>query len=164
MTSTEIWNKFKKENKEYIIDNKISIETFKDVITSNIVNSSNYVEKTKKGVIDFIGFKWREIEIKELKNLIIENAVMGNIVIEPKPKPKSKPNPKFYFSEEESSKILKDYKDENNNIMTISAVNNFLPWQIVSLLMQYKVISKRDEARGYDIYKETEEYKSKILK
>jgi hypothetical protein len=164
MTSTEIWNKFKKENKEYIIDNKISIETFKDVITSNIVNSSNYVEKTKKGVIDFIGFKWREIEIKELKNLIIENAVMGNIVIEPKPKPKSKPNPKFYFSEEESSKILKDYKDENNNIMTISAANNFLPWQIVSLLMQYKVISKRDEARGYDIYKETEEYKSKILK
>jgi hypothetical protein len=164
MTSTEIWNKFKKENKEYIIDNKISIETFKDVITSNIVNSSNYVEKTKKGVIDFIGFKWREIEIKELKNLIIENAVMGNIVIEPKPKPKSKPNPKFYFSQEESSKILKDYKDENNNIMTISAANNFLPWQIVSLLMQYKVISKRDEARGYDIYKETEEYKSKILK
>jgi hypothetical protein len=160
ITSTEIWNKFKKENKEYIIDNKISIETFKDVITSNIVNSSNYVEKTKKGVIDFIGFKWREI--KELKNLIIENAVMGNIVIEQKPK--SKPKPKFYFNEEERSRILKDYKDENNNIMTISAANNFLPWQVVSLLMQYKVISKRDEARGYDIYKETEEYKSKILK
>ena len=67
MTSTEIWNKFKKENREYILDNKITIETFKDVITSNIVNNSNYVEKTKKGVIEFVGFKWREIEIKELK-------------------------------------------------------------------------------------------------
>ena len=64
----------------------------------------------------------------------------------------------------EDNKILKDYEDENNNIMTISTSNNILPWQVVSLLIQYKVISKRGEARGYDIYKETEEYKSKILK
>ena len=164
MTSTEIWNKFKKENKEYIFDNKISIETFKDVIASNIVNNSNYIEKTKKGVIEFVGFKWREIEIKELKNLIIENAVMGNIVIEEKPKPKLKKlKQKFYFNEEEDTKILKDYEDDNNNIMTISTINNILPWQVVSLLIQYKVISKRVEARGYDKYKETEEYKSKII-
>jgi hypothetical protein len=163
MTSTEIWNKFKKENKEYIFDNKISIETFKDVIASNIVNNSNYIEKTKKGVIEFVGFKWREIEITELKNLIIEQAVIGNVVIEQKPKTKLKLKSKFYFSEEEDSKILKDYEDENNDIMTISTSNNFLPWKVVSLLMQYKVISKRTEARGYDIYKETEEYKNKTI-
>ena len=165
MTSTEIWNKFKKENKDYIFDNKITIEMFKDVITSNIVNNSNYVEKTKKGVIEFVGFKWREIEIKELKNIIIENAVMGNIVVEEKPKSKSnsKSKSKFYLSEEEDSKILKDYEDTSNNIMTISMLNNILPWQVVSLLMQYKVITKRVEARGYDIYKETEEYKNKII-
>ena len=47
--------------------------------------------------------------------------------------------------------------------MTISTSNNFLPWKVVSLLMQYKVISKRTEARGYDIYKETEEYKNKTI-
>lgn len=163
MTSTEIWNKFKKENKDYIFDNKITIEMFKDVITSNIVNNSNYVEKTKKGVIEFVGFKWREIEIKELKNIIIENAVMGNIVVEEKTKSKSKSKSKFYLSEEEDSKILKDYEDTSNNIMTISMLNNILPWQVVSLLMQYKVITKRVEARGYDIYKETEEYKNKII-
>jgi hypothetical protein len=79
MTSTEIWNKFKKENKEYIIDNKISIEMFKDIITSNIVNSSTYVEKPKKSVIDFIGFKWREIEIKPIDNLEIENIIIEKI-------------------------------------------------------------------------------------
>jgi hypothetical protein len=158
ITSTEIWNKFKKENKEYIFDNKITIEIFKNVITTNIVNNSNYVEKTKKGVIEFIGFKWREIEIK---NLVIENAVVENIVINQKPNPKSKSN--FYFSKEEDSKILKDYEDDNNNIMTISTMNNILPWQVVSLLMQYKVILKRGEARGYDIYKETDEYKEKII-
>ena len=42
-------------------------------------------------------------------------------------------------------------------------MNNILPWQVVSLLVQYKVISKREEARGYDIYKETDEYKKKII-
>jgi len=160
MTSTEIWNKFKKENKEYVQENKLTIEIFKEKITC-IVNSSNYIEKTKKGVIDFIGFKW-----KEIKNLTIENTVLGNIIIEQnlKSKSKSKPKSNFYFNEEEDGKILKDYEDENNNIMSISIMNNILPWQVVSLLMQYKVISKRGEARGYDIYKETEEYKSKLTK
>jgi hypothetical protein len=158
LTSTEIWNKFKKENKEYIGENKITIELFKEKITC-IVNIANYVEKTKKGVIEFIGFKFKEVKVKPIDNLVIEN-----IVIEKKPKSAPKPKSKFYFSEEEDNKILKDYEDENNNIMTISTSNNILPWQVVSLLIQYKVISKRGEARGYDIYKETEEYKSKILK
>ena len=162
LTSTEIWSKFKKENKEYVQEDKLTIEIFKDIITG-LVNSSTYTEKTKKSVIEFIGFKWREIEITELKNLIIEQAVIGNVVIEQKPKTKLKLKSKFYFSEEEDSKILKDYEDENNDIMTISTSNNFLPWKVVSLLMQYKVISKRTEARGYDIYKETEEYKNKTI-
>jgi len=166
LTSTEIWNKFKKENKDYILDNKITIETFKDVITCNIVSNSNYLEKTKKGVIEFIGFMWREIEIKELTNLVIEdkelaieNKEITNLVTKKTLKTKKT---KFYFSEEEDNKILKEYEDEKNNIMTISEMNNILPWQVVSLLIQYKVILKRNEARGHDIYKETDEYKKKI--
>ena len=161
LTSTEIWTKFKKENKEYIGENKITIELFKEKITC-IVNIANYVEKTKKGVIEFIGFKFKEVKVKPIDNLVIENIVIEKI--EKKPKPAPKPKSKFYFSEEEDNKILKDYEDENNNIMTISTSNNILPWQVVSLLMQYKIIFKRGEARGYDIYKETEEYKSKMLK
>ena len=160
ITSTEIWSKFKKENKEYVQENKLTIELFKDIITGNIVNSANYIEKTKKSVIDFIGFKWMEIEIKELTDLVIENVVIEKKIKTPRTKPKAD----FYFSEEEDSKILKDYEDENNNIMTISIMNNILPWQIVSLLMRYKIINKRDDSRGYNIYKETEEYKSKLTK
>ena len=48
--------------------------------------------------------------------------------------------------------------------MTIGVINNIRPWQVVSLLVRYKTISKRDEARGYDKYKETEEYKNKLNK
>jgi len=161
LTSTEIWSKFKKENKEYVGENKITIELFKEKITC-IVNIANYVEKTKKCVIEFTGFKFKEVKVKPIDNLVIENIVIEKI--EKKPKPAPKPKSKFYFSEEEDNKIIKDYEDENNNIMTISTSNNILPWQVVSLLMQYKLIFKRGEARGYDIYKETEEYKSKMLK
>ena len=161
LTSTEIWNKFKKENKEYIQENKLTVELFKEKTTC-IVKSSAYIEKGKKSAIEFIGFKFKEVKIKPIENIVIENIVIEKI--EKKPKPVPKPKSQFYFSEEEDSKILKDYEDENNNIMTISAENNILPWQVVSLLIQYKVISKRGEARGYDIYTETEEYKSKILK
>jgi hypothetical protein len=75
MTSTELWNKFKKDNKEFIGENNITIEMFKDIITSNIVNSSNYVEKSKKSAIEFIGFKWKENEIKQIDNLELDNIV-----------------------------------------------------------------------------------------
>jgi len=156
LISTEIWNKFKKENKEYIGENNLNIEQFKDVITGNIVKSSNYIEKTKKGAIEFIGFKWKYVEEKQMDILELQNIVIEKIA-----KHKKQKNIKYYFDEETDKKILSEYENEYNNIMTICN-DNIRPWQIVSLLMSYKIINKRDEARGYDIYKETEEYKSKL--
>jgi hypothetical protein len=155
MTSTEIWNKFKKENKEYVGDNKVTIEKFKDIITSNIVNISTYTEKTKKSSIEFIGFKWREITIKEIKELIIENAIIE--------KQKEKIT-EMYFDEEKDNKILQEYDDIKNDILSISLNNNIKPFEIISLLVKHKIISKRGDARGYDKYKDTEEYKNKLNK
>jgi len=155
MTSTEIWNKFKKENKEYVGDNNVTIEKFKDIITSNIVNISTYTEKTKKSSIEFIGFKWREITIKEIKELIIENAIIE--------KPKEKIT-EMYFDEEKDNKILQEYDDIKNDILSISLNNNIKPFEIISLLVKHKIISKRGDARGYDKYKDTEEYKNKLNK
>ena len=185
LTSTEIWNKFKKENKELIGVNNITIDKFKDIITG-LVNSSTYTEKTKKSAIEFIGFKWREIEVKSIDNLEIENVVIEkpkkeksvkkvkstevnlienleveNIIV--KKVKKEKPF-EFYFDEENDKKILQEYDDIENDIINISLINNIRPWQLVSLLMRYKVILKRDEARGYDKYKETDEYKNKLNK
>jgi hypothetical protein len=75
MTSTEIWNKFKKDNKEYVGENNITIETFKSGITS-IVSSSTYIEKGKKSAIEFVGFKWKQIEVTPIDNLEIENIIV----------------------------------------------------------------------------------------
>jgi hypothetical protein len=190
MSSTEIWNKFKKDNKEYVGENKITIESFKSMVTC-IISSSNYVEKSKN-IIEFIGFKWKQIEVKPIDNLEVENIIIEkvkkekpvkkeksnevnminnleveNIIVEKvkKEKPVKKGKSiEFYFDEYKDKKILEEYDDIENDIINISLINNIRPWQIVSLLVRYKVILKRDEARGYDKYKETDEYKNKLNK
>lgn len=153
LTSTEIWNKFKRENKEYVLENKLTIDQFKDIIT-NIVDSSTYIEKTKKSAIEFNGFKFKEI--------VIENIVVEEI--EPTKKNKKGKKIQNYFDEEKDKKILEEYNDELNDIMKISEENNIRPWEVVSLLVRNKIIIKRVEARGYDIYKETDEYKQNCIK
>jgi len=91
--STELWNKFKKENKEFVGGNNLNIEQFKDLITGNIVKSSNYIEKTKKGAIEFIGFKWKEVEVKQAKQLdTLDDLELENTIIENKYKVKTKKN------------------------------------------------------------------------
>jgi hypothetical protein len=158
LTSTEIWNKFKRDNKDFVSENKITIEKFKDIITS-IADSSTYEEKTKKGVIEFNGFKWKQIEVNQIDNLEFEN-----VFIEKKIKVKKDKKTQYYFSEEKDKKILEEYEDEINNIMKISLDNNIRPWEVVSLLVHNKIIKQRGEARGYDIYKETDEYKQNCNK
>jgi hypothetical protein len=69
---------------------------------------------------------------------------------------------KYYFCEEIDKKILLEYENKNNDIFFIARENNIQIFEVVSLLMRNKIINKRNEARGYDKYKETEEYKNKL--
>lgn len=161
LISTEIWNKFKKENKEYISEKNITIETFKEIIIKN-VNSSKYIEKTKKGAIEFIGIKFKNDSILH-EGLVVELET-SNIENVKHKKDKIKNESKYYFDEITDNKILEEYKNINNNIMHISESNNIRPWEVVSVLMQYKIVTKRDDTRGYNIYKETDEYKEKLNK
>jgi hypothetical protein len=96
-------------------------------------------------------------------NIIIENEKIDIELNEEIMKKQKiiKKSTEIVFSKELDSKILNEYYS-NKDIMEISEKNNIKPWQVVSLLMKYKIIKKRDEALGYDKYKETEEYKQKI--
>jgi hypothetical protein len=144
VSSTELWLRFKRDNKDFILQKKITIDCFKNEIT-NIIDSSTYSEK-KKGSIEFVGFKIKTEDKTELVSKVKTNKQ------------------KFIFDEGMDNKILEEYEDTNKNIMDISSTNNILPWQVVSLLIKHKKIQKRGEARGYEIYIETEEYKSKFVK
>ena len=159
LSSAEIWNKFKRENKEYIIESKLTIDMFKDTLTS-ILDSSTYAEKSKKGAVEFIGFRFKP---QENQNIIITKP--EKIEKTPKKVVTEKLHKiEYYFDVEKDTKILQDYDDFNKNIIDISEMNNIRPWQVVSVLMRHKIIKKRDESRGYDIYKETDEYNQKFLK
>lgn len=69
LLSTELWNKFKKEILHANLDenDKISLEEFKNYLKT-FLDSDSYIEKSKKGTIELIGFKFvNEVEKKDEK-------------------------------------------------------------------------------------------------
>ena len=64
LSSTELWNKLKKDNKTETDDDKILLEDFKNYVKT-FVDIEHYVEKSKKGSIELVGFKWKEVVLVE---------------------------------------------------------------------------------------------------
>lgn len=64
LSSTELWNKFKKDNRTETDDDKILLEDFKNYVKT-FVDIENYIEKSKKGSIELMGFKWKEVVLVE---------------------------------------------------------------------------------------------------
>jgi len=161
LTSTEIWSRFKKDNKEYVDENKLLIDDFKNYVKI-FIDVDKYNEKSKKGSIEFIGFKFKEvllvsqpIEIEiNIPNVVQNKKKIVNRVL--------KNQQKLVIDEEVDKSIVDQYNTTDDDIMKISNDKNLMVWQIVSVLVNNKIINKRNDARGYEIYKETEEYKSKI--
>jgi hypothetical protein len=116
--------------------------------------------KNANSAFDVKGIKLKSVQNKVVETEKIEIELNEEILKKPKIIKKSQ---EIVFSKELDSKLLNEYYS-NKDIMEISEKNNIKPWQVVSLLMKYKIIKKRDEALGYDKYKETEEYKQKIEK
>jgi hypothetical protein len=172
LSSIEVWYRFKKENKKFVDENKMFVDEFKNHL-KNFIDVNNYVEKSKKGSLDFIGFKFKDKLIKVLSNkdLLVQEALKDkkmevelNIpnVVEKKKKVVKKSGIKIVVSEVEDQSIVQQYNDTYLNVLDIAEKHNLLVWQIVSILVNNSIIEKRSDARGYDLYKETEEYKSKI--
>jgi hypothetical protein len=186
ISSTELWSQFRKEHKDYVIETEMSIDLFKEAIRK-LVDASNYTEKNKKSPIILVGYKLKALEVKEvlIENLVLElekkpekkkggekkekvikeKVVKEKVVKEKVVKEKVVKEKGYYFDAKKDNEIIEYYKDDNNNIMTIcNLCNDVRPWQVVSVLVRHKIIGKRDDARGYDIYKQTDEYKSKLIK
>jgi len=166
LTSTEVWIRFKKENKLYIDENKMIIDEFKTHV-KNFVDVNNFVEKSKKGSIDFIGFKFKDLlvckvteKVKSEEKLEVELNIPN--VVEKKKKVIKKTDKNILISEIVDESIVIQYKNSELNILDIAKNNNLLVWQVISILMNKHVIDRRSDARGYELYKETDDYKSKI--
>ena len=163
LVSTDLWINFKQANKSLFNELEITADKFKQYIKTK-VSMSNIILKNKNAnsAFEIKGIKWNlKIEKLEPEKLDI---LLVNTEIKPEKKKtntKSK-NTEVHFNQEIEKKILEDYYDTQNDIIKIAKNNKVEIYQVVSLLVKYKIISKRDEARGYDKYKETDEYKKKI--
>jgi len=163
VTSTDLWTRFKQDNKCVLNEMNITGDKFKQYLKSKVSSTSILLRsKNANSAFDVKGIKLKEINydtntIEEKMDVELKEEVLKKKTII------KKKTPEIYFSQEMDSKLLNEYYS-NKDIMEISETNDVKPWQVVSLLMRYKIIKKRDEALGYDKYKETEEYKQKLEK
>jgi hypothetical protein len=158
-SSTDLWTKFKQDNKTIMNDMNITSDKFKQYLKTKVPMSAIILRnKNANGAFDIKGIKLKSIETETLEKMDVE--IIKNIVEEKKKKVVKKKQD-AYFDDELDGKIINDYK-LGNDIMLLSVNYNIRPWQVVSVLMKRKIIMKRDDAKGYDIYKKTDEYKQKI--
>jgi len=163
IVSTELWNHFKRYNKDTMKQIDISIEKFKQFIKTkvDIMQLVMQGKHQSKSAFSIKGIKWiehnkKDEKIQEITE--IQEKEKGNKELKKKTIKKS-----YYFDEKLDKQIMEDYEDESNNVMNIGEKHNIQTFKVVSVLMKHKIISSRDMARGYEQYKETDEYKNKIV-
>lgn len=162
LTSMDIWCRFKKENKIYVDENKILIEDFKNSV-KNFVDDNNYIEKSKKGSIEFIGFKYKDLLVCE-ESEKVKDEVNEKLEVElniPKLTLKNKKVKKVLQSQDDNV-IINLYKNSKEDVLVLSKMLNIPVHKIISCLVNNNIIEKRQYARGYKEYTETEEYKDKV--
>ena len=170
VASTELWTRFKQENKLMISEMNITGDKFKQYIKTKVPLSNIILRnKNANSAFDLKGLKMSDIEkkvnekmeeVKEKIALELNLELNEEVIKNNKKKVIKKGKLEVYFDEKLDKKIIDDY--EKKDIMLLASEYKVRPWEIVSLLMRYKIIKKRDEAIGYDEYKETDEYKEKI--
>lgn len=162
LVSTDLWIKFKHDNKSLLNELEITPDKFKQYIKTK-VSMSNIILKNKNthSAFEIKGIKWNS-KVEKLDTELLDILLVDTEVKPEKKKVTTKSKSVVVsFTEEQNKKILEDYNDTNNDIIMIANMNKVEIYQVVSLLVKYKIISKRNEARGYDKYKETDEYKNK---
>jgi sRNA-binding carbon storage regulator CsrA len=107
LTSTDIWTRFKKDNKLYVDENKMLIDDFK-ICIKNFVDVNNYIEKSKKGSIEFTGFKFKDLlVVQDVESEKVNDEVNEKLTVE-----LTIPN---VAENKKGNKHKKMLKDNNNN-------------------------------------------------
>ena len=157
LLSTDVWYRFRQDNKDMIKEKDITPDKFKQYIKTKVDVCHMVLRgKHSQSAFDIKGIQFKQQE----QGVKMENKI--DIAFTEKPKSREKKSTDVYFDEETDNKILSDYQKESNDIMTISEIYDLRPWQIISVLMKHKVISYRGDARGMDFYKQTDEYNEKM--
>jgi len=164
--STDIWNKFKQDNKNLIKEMEITVEKFKQFIKSKVPFSCIEIKnKNTNSAFDIKGLRLKSIE-QPVVNFVSTDEKMEvelkDINVKHK-KPKEvetkQVKPGARWSEKEDEILKKRYTQEELNITQISAQHNRTVHAILLRLNKMGVISKLEEARGYNLLDETQKIK-----
>ena len=173
LVSTDIWFKFKSDNKIELNEFNITPDKFKQFIKSKTPSINIFLKnKSANSAFEIKGIKFKNTKKDNItkvfgkmlpseENIVLnlnENLLVKNTVS----KKKNNSCVEEYFNEEQIDKIISEYSVEENDIINIAVINNIKPCEVISLLVKQKIIVKRDQAKGYDKYKETDEYKNKL--
>ena len=173
LVSTDIWFKFKSDNKIELNEFNITPDKFKQFIKSKTPSINIFLKnKSANSAFEIKGIKFKNTKKDNItkvfgkmlpseENIVLnlnENLLAKNTVS----KKKNNSSVEEYFNEEQIDKIISEYSVEENDIMNIALINNIKPCEVISLLVRHKIIVKRDQSKGYDKYKETDEYKNKL--
>lgn len=167
LLSTNVWHLFKQHNKSWLINNKIDADDFKKYIMTKL-SSDYYTKKGKSGAIIINHYKLKAHVVSESNEESNDEPTNNfskktGLNTELKMKVIKTPKSKIYcINEEVDNKIILDYENEMNDINQIAMDNNIEVYKVVSILMKHKIISARSDARGHEIYVQSEEYKNKI--
>ena len=152
--STDLWFKFKQDNKTSMKEFDVTTDKFKQFIKAKVPMQSILLKsKNANSAFEIKGIKWKYDEQQ------VEDQIMEPLLV---PKKKTTKKVEVYFDETKDKTIIEDYIVSEDDVMRLAKKHKIKTFQLVSLLVRYKIITKRDESRGYDKYKETDEYKSKI--
>jgi hypothetical protein len=158
--STDLWFKFKQDNKSEMKEFDVTTDKFKQYIKAKVPMTSILLKsKNANSAFEIKGVTWKnvkkDIEVPKLEFVLVEDVKQTK-------KSKKSKEPEVYFDSKTDKTIIEDYKISNEDVMSLAKKYKVKTYQIVSLLVRYKIISKRSDSRGYDKYKETEEYKNKL--
>ena len=168
LVSTDIWFKFRSDNKCELNEFNITPDKFKQFVKSK-TPSVNIILKNKNAnsAFEIKGIKFKLIKNSKVLGKMIEdeNIILSlneNVLAKNTVSKKKNSLVEEHFNEEQINKIISEYSIQENDIMNISVMNDIKPWDVISLLVRKNIISKKEQARGYDKYKDTDEYKIKL--
>lgn len=156
--STDLWFKFKQDNKTSMKEFDVTTDKFKQFIKAKVPMTSIILKsKNANSAIEIKGIKWKCVEEEEnkIEPLLVSDVPKRKII-------KKIKSTEVYFDEKTDKTIIEDYIVSNDDVMQLANKHKIKTFQLVSLLVKYNIVTKRDESRGYNKYKETDEYKSKI--
>lgn len=151
LLSTDLWFKFKQDNKLSIKEFDVTTDKFRQYLKTKIpITSIVLKNKNANSAFEIKGIGWKAVK----KEIAVEKIQLVLNKIEKVKEKEIKVSSKW--SDEEDQRLIEEYNVKKLDITEIAVLHNRNQLGILFRLEKLKVIDSHMSARGYAKYKETE--------